>query len=254
MSRPPSSVTRTGAYEPFELQVARGQIPWHSLVNIFGYQAAVSTAGPYAVWENVAAYVFPASAQQMLVYSSSASDVNCRIVITGLDENFDPITEVVILTNGTTGVLTTKSFYRIQSLLATDAAYANPVGIIHVAKSDKSITYGQINAGIGKSQMAVYTVPNGYTFYLMRVDAYANEAGSGNNYANYRVSAVDNVNGTTYVVLQTPFLGRYEARRVIPFPYTQKTDLQWQISTGTSTSPVGVIIEGILIKDDAGTA
>jgi len=253
-TRPPASITRVGAYEPFELQVARGQIPWHSLVNIFGYQAAVTTAGPYAIWENASAYVFPTSAQQMLVYSSSASDTNCRIVITGLDANWSPISEAIILTNGTTGVTTTNSFLRINSLLATDATYSNPVGTIYVAKSDKTVTYGQINVGVGKSQMAVYSVPNGYTFYLMRVDAYANEPGGGNNYAHYQVSATDNVNGTTYIVLQAPFLGNYNARRVIPFPYTQKTDLQWQIRAGTSTTPVGVVIEGVLIKDDAGTA
>lgn len=251
-TRPPASITRVGTFEPFELQVARGQVSWHYPVNIFGYQAAVGTGGPYAVWENASAYVFPTVAQQMRVYSSSASDVNCRIVITGLDENFDAITEVVILTNGTTGVLTTNSFYRINSAFATDATYANPVGTVYIAKSDKSVTYAQINAGIGRTQMAIYSVPNNHTFFLYRVDAYANEPGGGNNYAQYRVSATDNVNGTTYVVLESPFLGRYEARRIIPFPYTQKTDLQWQVKVGTSTSPVGVIIEGILIRDDVG--
>ena len=98
--------------------------------------------------------------------------------------------------------------------------------------------------------MSIYTVTAGYTFYLTRVDAYANEAGSGNNYANYRVYQKNNVTGQTFVLLQSPFLGRYEARRVVPFPYTEKTDIQWQVSVGTSTSPVGVIIEGILIKNN----
>ncbi len=248
-----SSITRAGAYEPFELQVARGQVYGHSPVNIFGYQAAVSTAGPYAVWERVQAYNFPPVASTMLVYSSSASDINCRIVITGLDSDFNQITEVVILDNGITGVLTTKSFYRINGLIATDATYANPVGNIIVGNAAKTAFYGQINAGVGKSQAAVYTVPAGYTFFLCRVDAYANEPGGGNNYASYRVSATDNVNGTTYLVLQVPFIGNYNARRVIPFPYTEKTDIQWQVQTGTSTSPVGVIIEGILIQNNVAT-
>jgi hypothetical protein len=248
MTNQTASQTYFGKNEPFELQVARGQIPGHSSVNIFGYQAVVGTGTPIAVWENTTAYTFPASAQNMLVYSSSASDTNCRIVITGLGENFLQVSEVVILTNGTTGVQTVNKFLRINGLLATDAVYANPVGNIIVGNVGKTAIYGQINAGIGKSQASVYSVPAGHTFYLCRVDAYANEAGSGNNYGNYRVSATDNVNGTTYIVLQSPFLGNYNARRVIPFPYTEKTDLQWQVSVGTSTSPVGVIIEGILIR------
>lgn len=242
-----SSITRMGLYEPFELQVARGQITGHSLVNIFGYQAAVGS-NFYAVWENVAAYNFPSSAQHMLVYSSSASDVNCRVVITGLDADWNAITEAVILTNGTTGVQTTNQFLRVNGVLATDAAYANPVGTIVVGNIGKTAIYGQINVGIGRSQMSVYSVPNGHTFYLTRVDAYISEPGGGNSYGTYRVSATDNINGTTYIVLQSPFGLRYEARRVVPFPYTQRTDLQWQVKAGTGTMPAGVIIEGILVK------
>lgn len=252
-TRPPASITKVGASEPFELQVARGQIPWHSQVNIFGYQAAVTTAGPYPVWEVVGAYTYPASASTMLLYSSSASDTNCAVLISGLDSNYNQISETLVLTNGTTGVTTVNSYLRINGMVALDASYTLPVGNIILGNAGKTVIYAQMNAGIYKSQMAIYTVPAGYTFYLVRVDAYANEAGSGNNYAIYRVYQKNNVSGQTFYVLQSPFIGRYEARRVIPFPYTEKSDLQWQVATGTSTSPVGVIIEGILIKNNAGT-
>lgn len=242
------SITQYERTEAFELQVARGMIAGHSLVNVFGYQPAVG-ATFYAVWENATAYTFPAAALNLLVYSNSASDVNCRIVIVGLDANWNVQTEAVILTNGTTGVLTTKQFLRVNSVIATDAVYANPVGTIIVGNAAKTAIYGQINAGIGKSQMSVYSVPANHTFYLYRVDVYISEAGGGQSYGTYRVSAADNVNGTTYIVLQSPFGLNYNARRCIPFPYTEKTDLQWQVIAGTGTMPCGVIIEGILIKN-----
>lgn len=238
-----------GKTEPFELQVARGQVPGHSLVNVFGYQPAVSTAGPYAVWENVAAYTFPANAQNMLVYSSSASDINCRIVITGLDSKWNPITEAVILTNGTTGVQTAQQFLRVNSAIATDAVYDNPVGNIIIGNTGKTATYAQINVGVGRTQMSIYSVPDGHTFFLYRVDAYNNQGGGGNAYGSYQVSATDNVNGTTYIVLASPFALNYNARRCIPFPYTQKTDLQWQTKAQSGTMPCGIIVEGILIKN-----
>lgn len=242
------SITQYERTEAFELQVARGLITGHSLVNIFGYQAAIgNTYVP--VWENVTAYSFPAAPLNLRVYSTSASDTNCRIVITGLDANWNLQTEAVILTNGTTGVLTTNQFIRVNSILATDAVYANPVGTIIIGNSAKTAIYGQINVGIGKAQMAIYSVPDGHTFYLYRVDAYISEGGGGNSYGSYRVSATDNVNGTTYIVLESPFAFNYNARRCIPFPYTQKTDLQWQVKAGTGTMPCGVIIEGILIKN-----
>lgn len=244
-----ASQTYFGKNEPFELQVARGQIPGHTPVNIFGYQAAVTTAGPYAVWENVSAYVFPTVAQRMLVYSSSASDTNCRIVITGLDVNWNPISESVILTNGVTGIQTTQSFLRINGAVAFNDTYALPVGNISISDVAKTAIYSQINAGIGRSQASVYSVAANSTFYLYRVDVYNNETGGGNNYSSYRVEAIDNINKTKYLVLQSPFIINYNAARQIPFAYAQKTDLQWQVNTGTGTSPIGLIVEGILIKN-----
>ena len=63
-----SSVTRGGAYEPFELQVSRNQILGHSTANIFAYGTTPATAGTFrTVWENMATtdYVFPTSATTM---------------------------------------------------------------------------------------------------------------------------------------------------------------------------------------------
>ena len=43
------SITQTGTYEPFELQVARGQITGHEVINIFGYNPDVDTSEE-SVW------------------------------------------------------------------------------------------------------------------------------------------------------------------------------------------------------------
>ena len=47
-----SSVTRLGAYEPFDLQVARGQVYGHSTVNIYGANGSFTGNTYYPVWEN----------------------------------------------------------------------------------------------------------------------------------------------------------------------------------------------------------
>lgn len=39
-----SSITRQGAFEPFGLQVARGQIQGHSSFQIFGYNPDLDTS------------------------------------------------------------------------------------------------------------------------------------------------------------------------------------------------------------------
>jgi len=244
------SITQNGRYEPFELQVARGQITGHSIANIFGYQAAVGTGAPLPVWEVTSAYTYPVTATTMLLYSSSASDTNVNVTISGLDANFNPISEQLTLTNGVTGVTTVKSYLRIQSMVSNDNIFANPVGTLTLGNAGKTIVYARILPGINRTQMSIYTVPAGYTLYLTRIDIFANEAGSGSNFANYQVYSKNNVTGQSFVVLQAPFLGNYNIVRVVPFPYTEKTDIQWQVSVGTSTSPVGVNIEGILIAND----
>jgi outer membrane receptor for monomeric catechols len=90
-----SSVTQRGTYEPFDLQVARGQIYGHSTVNIYGFQISVTTTN-IPVWEVAGAYTYPASAVTMKLASSvnTGQDLSgTTILIQGLDANYHPISE-----------------------------------------------------------------------------------------------------------------------------------------------------------------
>ena len=114
-------------------------------------------------------------------------------------------------------------------------------------------TYAQINAGIGRTQMSIFTVPAGYTFYLSRVDN--NSSFNGNNvnyvvYKNYSVSA----SGVVSVTQQAPFTSWYHAQRVMPRPFTEKTDIQFQFQTSAGTAVVNCSVEGWLIKNDSQSA
>ena len=89
------SVTMQGAYEPFDLQVARNQIAGHQTVSIFGYQASVGTT-PIPIWENASTYTFPTSASTLTLVSNSTSDnTSASVLISGLDANFNPISETL---------------------------------------------------------------------------------------------------------------------------------------------------------------
>ena len=59
-----SSITKTGTSEPFHLQVARGQIQGHSVVNLFGYNTSVSTGDFIPLWELPTTYTYPTSRAQ----------------------------------------------------------------------------------------------------------------------------------------------------------------------------------------------
>jgi len=62
------SITQSGLYEPFDLQVARGQVLGHTTANVFGYGTTPATAGLFrTVWEGMSTtdYSFPGSALTM---------------------------------------------------------------------------------------------------------------------------------------------------------------------------------------------
>ena len=251
------SITQNGRYEPFELQVARGQITNHSEQNVFAYGTTPATAGTFrTVWENMATteYVFPSSALTMQLASSDAGDT-ASITIVGLDANYNVISEVLVL-NGTTNVPTTKQYFRINSMFVSAGSATNPVGVVTLKNS--TVVYAQINTGVfngttsslGRSQMAVYTVPAGYTFYGYRYGAYSSFNGNSANYTTYR-AITNSFDGVQQLIVQTPFNTNYEVQRHFALPYAEKTDLRWQIAPSAAVAAVvSINIGGVLIKND----
>ena len=241
-----SSITRDGTFEPFDLQVPRGQIFGHSTVNIYGYQAAVPNASAVPLWENATAYTFPGSAVVMTLASSSASDTAVKITINGLDANYNQISESVTL-NGTTGVNTVNSYLRINSLITNTG---NAVGT--VTAKNGGTTYAQINIGFGRSLMSIYTVPNGYDFYLKRVSANSSFNGNNGNYVTYQNFSTGPT-GVNIVTTKAPFTAFYDALRVMPRKFSSKTDLQFLFQASALTPTVNIAVEGYLIQSDVTT-
>jgi hypothetical protein len=239
------SITQNGRVEPFEFQVARGQIFGHTLINIQGYNAAQHTTFR-AVWElsNTTDYVYPSSAVAMTFSSTLAETVTMTVM--GLDANYAIKTATVTFTASTTGVVTsgTSTFFRINSMMICSGT---SVGVITAANG--GVTYAQINTGLGRSQASIYTVPAGYTFYLWRAQAFSTN--NGNQYCNYRVwsQTLSGAVSTPLVVTAAPFQNNYTSIRIVPRPYVEKTDIQWQLAQSVD-APGSVQLEGILVKND----
>lgn len=239
-----SSVSRQGAYEPFELQVGRGQISGHQSVFLFGYSTAIPNTGFIAAWENNTAYAFPASAVAMTVVSTSASDTALPVIVVGLDAAYNRVTEKVIL-NGTTPVVTTTLFLRVNQLDVVPGS-ANPVGV--VTAKNGGVTYGQIAIGVGQSNMSIFTVPAGYTLYGNHVGAWSSTSVTSGVYATFRALAAA-PGGTQFVVSQAPFLNTFEFAATYPLTFAEKTDIQFQFKSSGAGLAIGTIFEGILIKN-----
>lgn len=237
-----SSATRQGAYEPFDLQVARGQVDGHSTVNIYGYQPSVGTTS-IPVWENATAYTYPVAAAVM--YLSGSNGDTAKITIVGLNASYTLTTEIVTL-NGTTPVATTNQFLRINSMFVSTGSATNPAGAVYLKNSGGTVTYAQINSGVGRTQAAIYTVPAGYTYFLQRVNIYTSL--NGNDYVTYQNKTISAA-GVVQVTQQAPFAMGYEALRIMPRPFLEKTDIQLMCKVQTGTGAVAISQEGYLIKN-----
>jgi hypothetical protein len=253
MSTTAWSITQNGRFEPWELQVSRGQITWHEPLNLFGNTTALGSTAFGPLWEGLTgsggAYAYPASAVIMTLASSSASDTAVTIRINGLGADFVLQTEDVAL-NGTSNVLTTKSFLRINSM---QTIAGNAVG--NVTAINGGVTYAKINAGNGNTQMSIYTVPAGYTFYQTYYQADTNTSATSGAYVRLRTYTVDNPKGGVITALnQTAFVQQLQIPLQYPFEYPEKHDIQYQmIGSGGAGAVANVYVGGILIKNDAST-
>jgi hypothetical protein len=238
------SITQVGTYEPFELQVARGQITGHEVVNVFGYSTGTPNTGFIAAWENNTTYAFPTVASTMLVTSSSASDTAVTILISGLDADYNRISESVAL-NGTTAVDTVNTYWRINSVFTTAG---NAVGTMYV-KNAGGTTYAQVTIGAGRTNMSVYTVPAGYTAYWTEFNAFSSTSVTSGVYATFR-ALLTSPAGSNNVTLSIPFLNDFSVTRPYPVGYAEKTDVQWQNKSSGAALAIGTLAIGVLVKNN----
>ena len=220
------SITQVGTYEPFDLQIARGQITGHDHLDLFGYSTVVGSTAFGPLWEGLTSaggnYPFPTTAGVIIVVSDSASDTAVTMLISGLDVNYEPITESVAL-NGTTIVTTTQSFWRINKVTTTAG---NAVGNVTFTRGATVIA--KVNAGLGQTQMSVYTVPAGYSLYITYFKADGNTTTTSGAYMNTRLRTTLRPSGVVLVSGQTTYLTNLQLLYGVPVEIEEKTDFEFQ--------------------------
>jgi len=225
------------------IPISDGSVEGYSVRNIFGSTAGdadIVTTEFRTPWERASNYEFPTSASTMSLVSTSTSDTAVTVLISGLDANYEPISEIKTLT-GTTPITTINSYFRINDMVCTEG---NAVGTITLSVGAN--VYSQIDIGNGRDQKAVYTVPAGYCFFLTRIDAFCTDANGGKaaRFRNYLRSA----NGRELRVADTTFFENMNIVRQAPFKYDEKTDIEMQLRSLSGSTFGSVFAEGILVK------
>ena len=234
------SISQVGTSEPFELQVARGQIPGHSVRNVFGTNPAIGSTFT-TPWEVNGPLPFLSAEQNLSLVSTSLSDTAVSILVSGTDGNYNAVSEVVAL-NGTTPVVTTKKFFRINDLIT---ASGNAVG--DVTASYSGVVYAKILAGYGRNQAAVFTVPRGFCFHLLRIDLFTATANNDTKIMTFRNKNTFS-DGRVFNVAQTNIVSRMDIQRQIPFNVDETNTIEFQAKMSSQTADVGIFAEGYLIQ------
>jgi hypothetical protein len=181
MAREVSSITRVGTSEPFELQVSRGQIAYHNPLFKFGNNPVVGSSLE-TIWAEGGLYSYLTAATVLKVSSSSTDDTSAgtgarTVQLYGLDADYNEINELVTL-NGQTAVNTTQSFLRINRMIVRSAGSGGAnAGVIYagtgtVTTGVPANVYASVNGvtGANQSLMSLWTVPAGYTAYMLQYD------------------------------------------------------------------------------------
>jgi hypothetical protein len=252
------SITQNGRFEPFELQVGRGQITFHSIIHVFGHNPDVDST-EVTVWPATGILTHPASPVQMTISSTSANDTALgtgarTVYILGINGTGGFVSETVTL-SGQTAVTTVHSYDAIEQMTVTSIGSGGVnAGTIYagtgtVTAGVPATIYSAMGIGDNLSLVGHWTCPTGYTGYLT-TGSISTGNSSGNQYITGRLKqrGQDGIVRTAAVTTVSNGTSAYE------FSYPIKI-LEGECITATAkgtgtNNDVSSYFQIILIKND----
>jgi len=241
----PSSITRVGTYEPWELQVARNQIAFHKPLFKFGVNPDVN-GSLETVWDAGGIYAYPSSALAMTVTTDAgtpATDNGVKVVVQGLDGDYNEVSQEVTLAGAGTAT-TTQTFIRVfRAYVSGSQAPTDDLNI-----TNGGTTYARITFSENQTLMALWTVPAGYTAYLSQINIATGTANI-NQYLTGKVTARP-FGGVFRTVVKQSFQGEAAIIIPLPIPFTEKTDIEVRAESSGTNNIVSADFSIIYIKND----
>lgn len=234
------------------LDVALGNIPGYSNIHKFGAVPSMSqnqtgsvwdkddTIYPWSAWDTAGSVTIATTAVNG---STSTLDDGLMITLVGLNDSYEAVTETLTISGSSaTG---TQIFKRLYRAYVTDGASSNQTQI-RVSRGATEVL--RINIGKSQTLMAIYTVPAGYTGYLLQGTAsvqYGADA-TGDMFVRYfgqdtfRVGHSFEVSGAG---------GQYIYPFSVPVAIPEKSDIDVRVAVRSNNARVTAAFDLLLIQN-----
>ena len=170
------------------------------------------------------------------------------VEIQGLDGDYNLQTETVTISGSS--ATTTNNFKRVFRAKFTNGGSFDPNTKRILIKSGTT-TVAKILEDLGQTLMSIYTIPAGYTGYLMRLDVTAQGTATGSfklfarpdGIGSFQLKHVAEVNGVG---------GPYQLEYPIPQSFTEKTDIDARMHTRSNNGRYTCTFDILLVDNTAG--
>lgn len=158
-----------------------GETPGYSVVHKFGLNPSIGTVSE-TVWFLGGLYTFLSAGERLSVVSASAADDSAggtgarAIVISGVGADGFALSETVNM-DGTTPVLTTGSFLRVNRVRVTTSGSGNTnAGIITITSVDTVTVQASVAAGVSTTQLGFFSTPSDQRAFINSIQMTAESA------------------------------------------------------------------------------
>lgn len=226
------------------LNIARGLVKGSDFIHKFGAVPAMSQNQTGTIWDkNDTVYPWSAfdTAGILVAAQANASDNTKTVTVMGLDADYAPISEEFTLSS--TGTVNgTKIFKRVYRAYMTDGSN---VGNVSFSRGGTEVL--RITAGKSQTLMAIYTVPAGYTGYMMKSTCTCQQGAdaTGDMFVRYYGQSSFRV-GHSFEVSGDG--GQYLYEFFAPIPIPEKSDIDIRATVRSNNARVTAAFDLILVE------
>ena len=147
------------------VNISRGLVRGAISINKFGYNPAIPNNGHETIWDGSNVYTYAPTPGTAAVTSADSNDNGGTVEIQGLDANYNLVSETLTI-GGSAGSAVFRRVFR--AILLTANTGTTNQGDVTVTVDSTAVAI--ISEERGQTLMAMYTIPAGYTGYILQQD------------------------------------------------------------------------------------